>query len=393
MTQTLRTPETRTASRREHPMTTYYLLAGSTILLLVLGLAMVLSASTIVSLQEHGSAYTLWFRQVMFAIFGLIVMFAASRMSVASYRKLAYPLMVFSLVTLVLVLFIGHAVAGQRNWIEIYGPFRLQPSEFAKLAFVLWAADLVVRKQNLMNQWKHLLVPVVPVGLLIVLLVLAEGDFGTAIIILPMIGAVLFVNGAPMRIFGLGAVGVLALVAVQSLTKGYRMDRIHYWLHPEDDPMGKGFQLLQARAAMGSGGWFGLGLGASREKWVGLPEAHTDFIYSVVGEELGLFGSLLVICLFATIIIAGLRLAMRTTDPFVRTASAAAVAWISTQALLNLCAVLQLLPITGVPLPLVSYGGSSLVPTLFVLGMLMSFARIEAGRPARERPAARASAR
>jgi cell division protein FtsW len=374
-------------------MTTYYLLAGSTILLLALGLAMVLSASTIVSYQEHGSAYTLWFRQLMFAVAGLVVMFIASRMPIASYRKLAYPLMGFALVSLVLVLLIGHSVAGQRNWIEIYGPFRLQPSEFAKLAFVLWAGDLMARKQNLMNQWKHLLVPVVPVGLLIMVLVLAEGDFGTAIIIMPMIAAVLLVNGAPMRIFGAGAVGALILVAAQSLTKGYRMDRIFYWLHPEADPLQKGFQVLQARAAMGSGGWFGLGLGASREKWVGLPEAHTDFIYAVVGEELGLFGSLLVIGLFATIIIAGLRLARRTSDPFVRTASAAAVAWISTQALLNLCAVLQLLPITGVPLPLVSYGGSSLVPTLFVLGMLMSFARIEAGRPARERPAARASAR
>ena len=393
MTQTLRPPEAKVAPRLEHPMTTYYLLAGSTILLLALGLAMVLSASTIVSYQEHGSAYTLWFRQLMFAVAGLVVMFIASRMPIASYRKLAYPLMGFALVSLVLVLLIGHSVAGQRNWIEIYGPFRLQPSEFAKLAFVLWAGDLMARKQNLMNQWKHLLVPVVPVGLLIMVLVLAEGDFGTAIIIMPMIAAVLLVNGAPMRIFAAGAVGALILVAAQSLTKGYRMDRIFYWLHPEADPLQKGFQVLQARAAMGSGGWFGLGLGASREKWVGLPEAHTDFIYAVVGEELGLFGSLLVIGLFATIIIAGLRLARRTSDPFVRTASAAAVAWISTQALLNLCAVLQLLPITGVPLPLVSYGGSSLVPTLFVLGMLMSFARIEAGRPARERPAARASAR
>jgi cell division protein FtsW len=137
---------------------------------------------------------------------------------------------------------------------------------------------------------------------------------------------------------------------------------------------------------MGSGGWFGMGLGASREKWVGLPEAHTDFIYAVVGEELGLFGSLLVIGLFTTIVIAGLRMARRTSDPFVRTASAAAVAWIFTQAFLNLGAVLQLIPITGVPLPLVSYGGSSLVPTLFVLGMLMSFARAEAGRTPVGRP-------
>ena len=393
MTQTLRAPAVETAPRREHPMATYYLLLGSTILLLVLGLAMVLSASTIVSYNETGSAYTLWFRQVMFAVAGLVAMFMASRMSISTYRKLAYPLLIFSILALLFVLIKGHAVAGQKNWIVLYGPFRFQPSEFAKLAFVLWAGDLMSRKQQLIHQWKHLLIPFVPVGVLMVLLVLAEGDFGTAMIIIPMIGAVLLVNGAPMRLFAVGTAAALSLVAFQSLLKGYRVDRYTAWLHPEQVAATTGFQVLHARSAMGSGGWFGMGLGASREKWVGLPEAHTDFIYAVVGEELGLFGSLLVIGLFATIVIAGLRMARRTTDPFVRTASAAAVAWIFTQVFLNLGAVLQIIPITGVPLPLVSYGGSSLVPTLFVLGMLMSFARAEARRPDRERPAARASAR
>ena len=365
-------------------MTTYYLLLGSTILLLLLGLAMVLSASTIVSYNETGSAYTLWFRQVMFAVVGVIAMFAASRLPVSTYRTLAYPLMIFAVLALLFVLVKGHAVAGQKNWIVLYGPFRFQPSEFAKLAFVLWAGDLMCRKQALIHQWKHLLVPVVPVGMLLVLLVLAEGDFGTAMIIIPMVAAVLLVNGAPMRLFVGGTVAVLALVAVQSVGTGYREQRYQAWLHPEQFAGAGGYQLLHARSAMGSGGWFGMGLGASREKWVGLPEAHTDFIYAVVGEELGLFGSLLVIGLFTTIVIAGLRMARRTTDPFVRTASAAAVAWIFTQVFLNLGAVIGLIPITGVPLPLVSYGGSSLVPTLFVLGMLMSFARAEAGRPARE---------
>lgn len=389
MTQTL-APQLETSPRREHPMTTYYLLLGATVVLLLLGLAMVLSASTIVSYNETGSAYTLWFRQVMFAVVGVIAMFAASRMPVSTYRKLAYPLLIFALLTLVFVLLKGHSVAGQKNWIVLYGPFRFQPSEVGKLAFVLWSGDLMARKRNVLNQWKHLLIPVVPVGLLLVLLVLAEGDFGTAMIIIPMIAAVLLVNGAPLRIFGLGAVGAIGLVAVQSLTKGYRMNRYQAWLHPEQAANDGGYQVLHARAAMGSGGWFGMGLGASREKWVGLPEAHTDFIYAVVGEELGLFGSLMVIGLFTAIVIAGLRMARRTSDTFVRTASAAAVAWIFTQAFLNLGAVLQLIPITGVPLPLVSYGGSSLVPTLFVLGMLMSFARAEAGRQPVERSSSRA---
>ena len=175
--------------------------------------AMVLSASTVLSYQIFGSAYTLWFRQVMFAVVGLVAMVAASRMPVTFYRRLAYPLLIFAVVSLVAVLVIGHSVAGQRNWIELGGPFRFQPSEFAKLALVLWASDLMARKQGSIHQWKHLLVPLVPVALLIVGLVLLEGDVGTALVMVPMLAAVLYVNGAPMRLFVAGALAVLGGVA------------------------------------------------------------------------------------------------------------------------------------------------------------------------------------
>ena len=370
-------------TRSEHPLATFHVILGATLLLLVLGVAMVLSASTVESYREFGSAYTLWLRQLMFAMLGVVAMVVASRLPVSFYRRMAYPTLMFALGTLAVVLVVGHSVAGQRNWIEVGGPFRFQPSEFAKLALVLWGSDLMARKQGLLDQWKHLLVPLLPVLGLMVVLVLLEGDLGTALILVPMVAAILYVNGAPTRLFAAGGVVVLAGVAALSLGKSYRLARFASWLDPSNDAMGSGWQVLHGQSALGGGGWFGVGLGASREKWGWLPEAHTDFIFAVVGEELGIIGTLLVVGLFAAIGLAGLRLARVTSDPFVRTASAATVAWLLTQALLNMGAVLQLIPITGVPLPLVSYGGSSLVPTLVALGMLMSFARAEAGRPTR----------
>jgi cell division protein FtsW len=372
-------------------MATYQVLLGATLLLLILGVAMVLSASTVESYRVFGSAYTLWLRQLMFAVLGLVAMVVASRLPVRFYRRMAYPTLVFAVLTLVAVLVVGHSVAGQKNWIELGGPFRFQPSEFAKLALVLWGSDLMARKQGTIDQWKHLLVPLVPVVGFMVALVLLEGDLGTALILVPMLAAILYVNGAPARLFVGGAVVVLGGVALLSVAAPYRLARFSSWLNPGKDSLGSGWQVLHGQSALGGGGWFGVGLGASREKWGWLPEAHTDFIFAVVGEELGIIGTLLVIGLFAAIGVAGLRLARVTSDPFVRTASAATVAWLLTQTLLNLGAVLQLIPITGVPLPLVSYGGSSLVPTLLALGMLMSFARAEAGRPAgppARRPAA-----
>ncbi len=211
------------------------------------------------------------------------------------YRRIAYPTLVFAFVTLAAVLVIGHSVAGQRNWIELGGPFRFQPSEFAKLALVLWGSDLLARKQGLLDQWKHLLVPLVPVVGLMVLLVLLEGDLGTALILVPMLAAILYVNGAPARLFVAGGAVVLAGVAVLSLGKSYRLARFASWLDPGNDALGSGWQILHGQSALGGGGWFGVGLGASREKWGWLPEAHTDFIFAVVGEELGIIGTLLVV--------------------------------------------------------------------------------------------------
>ncbi len=358
-----------------HPMGLYYLLLGAALALLGLGLLMVLSASSILSIKLYDSAYTLAQRQLLFAVIGVILMFVGSRLPVHVWRKLAWPTLVGALILLMAVLVIGVEVSGQRNWIDIAGPFRLQPSEFAKIALVLWGADLLARKEPILSSWKHLLVPFLPVTGLVVLLILAEGDVGNALLISVIAAGMLFAIGAPLRLFVvLGTVGLLGIAAL-TMAAPYRMSRFTSWLDPSADRLGDGWQVTQGQFALGTGGWWGVGLGASREKWGSLPEAHTDFIFPVIGEELGLVGTIAVLALFAIVAFVAFRLVHSADDTFVRIASAGIGTWIVFQAVVNIGAVLSLLPITGVPLPLVSYGGSSLLPLLTAIGMLLSFAR------------------
>jgi cell division protein FtsW len=366
----------------QHPMAPYYLILGAAMLLLVLGLVMVLSSSGVESYEIYDSAFTLFSRQAIFAVIGVVAMLVISRLPIPVFRRFALAFLVFSIFLLLLTFVpgIGAPVNGQRNWIRLFGPFRLQPSEFAKLALILWSADLFARREAYLNQWRALLVPFIPMVAVVVGLVVLEGDLGTAIVLCVIVAALLFVVGAPMRIFlGFGAVGLMGIAAL-SLTAGYRMKRFTAWLNPEADLDGAGWQLTQGKVALGTGGWWGVGLGGSREKWGALPEAHTDFIFPVLGEELGIFGALTVLGLFAAITIFALRMAIRTHDSFVRITCVGIVAWIVGQALINLGAVLQLLPITGVPLPFISYGGSSLLPSLMAVGVLLAFARQEAVR-------------
>jgi cell division protein FtsW len=359
----------------QHPLSTYYLLLGTTLLLLVLGLIMVLSASSIESFRIFGSSYTLAQRQGMFAVFGVVAMLLASRTSVEFWRGFAWALLAIAFVLLVAVLVIGVEVAGQRNWIEIIGPFRLQPSEFAKIALVVWGAAQLTRGP--VDTWRRLLLPVLPVAVVMMLLVLAEGDVGNTLMLAAITMGLFFAAGAPARLFAIFAATIVTGVLLLTLAAPYRMQRFTSWLNPDADPLGFGWQLNQGQYALGTGGFWGVGLGASREKWGSLPEAHTDFIFPVIGEELGLVGTLTVLGLFALLAFAIFRLSRRTADPFVRLAAAGVGAWVVVQAVVNIGAVLGLLPITGVPLPLVSYGGSSLVPTLVALGMLMAFAKAE----------------
>ena len=362
-----------------HPLSTYYLLLGTTLLLLILGLIMVLSASSIESFKIFGSPYTIVQRQAMFAVVGVVAMVFASRTSVQFWRAFAWPLLVVAFTMLVAVLVIGVSVAGQRNWIDIVGPFRLQPSEFAKIALVVWGASLLSRRNRELDSWSRLLLPLLPVAGLMMALVLMEGDFGNTLMLAAITMGILFAAGAPMRLFAILGGVLLTGVVLLTVAAPYRMERFTSWLSPSADPMGVGWQVRQGQYALGTGGFWGVGLGASREKWGSLPEAHTDFIFPVIGEELGLFGTLAVLALFGILAFAIFRLSRSSSDPFVRLAAAGVGAWIVVQAVVNIGAVLSLLPITGVPLPLVSYGGSSLVPTLVALGMLMAFAKQEPG--------------
>jgi cell division protein FtsW len=353
-------------------LTSYYLLLGSVLLLLGIGLMEVFSASTVNNLVNGRPMLSSIQNQAVSAGLGLPLMWLASRLPPKVYRALAYPAMVGTVALLLLVLAVGTTHNGNKNWL-ILGPITVQPSEFAKLALVLWGADLLVRKEKLLRTWDHLLVPLVPGAVLIIGLVMLGGDMGTSIIIV----AIVFVL--------MSAVGLAALAII---TRPSRARRFTGFLNPDADPTGTGYQAVQSFHALAGGGWFGVGLGASRQKWGALPEVQTDFIFAIVGEELGLIGTLTVLALFLALAYAGIRIALRTPDPFVRLTAASVAVWLSAQMMINLGAVTGVLPIAGVPLPFVSYGGSSLLPSLIAVGMLMSFARrrLEPIDPEPDRP-------
>ncbi|MGY4974286.1 putative lipid II flippase FtsW [Streptomyces nigrescens] len=383
----LRGLHTRLKRAWDRPLTAYYLILGGSLLITVLGLVMVYSASQIKALQS-GLAPTYFFRkQLLAAVLGGGLLLAASRMKVRLHRGLAYPLLAVSvfLMCLVQIPGIGVAVNGNQNWISLGGPFQMQPSEFAKLALVLWGADLLARKQDkrLLVQWKHLLVPLIPVAFLLLGLIMLGGDMGTAIILTAILFGLLWLAGAPTRLF-VGVLGAATLIgALLIKTSANRMSRLACIGATDPGPGDQCWQAVHGIYALASGGFFGSGLGASMEKWGELPEPHTDFIFAITGEELGLAGTLSVLALFAALGYAGIRVAGRTEDPFVRYAAGGVTTWITAQAVINIGAVLGLLPIAGVPLPLFSYGGSALLPTMFAIGLLIAFARDE--------PAARAA--
>jgi cell division protein FtsW len=260
--------------------------------------------------------------------------------------------------------------------------FNLQPSELAKLGLALWGADLLVRKRKLLGEWKHLLVPLVPVVGLVAVLVMLEPDMGTTIVVSAVLMALLWVVGAPGRVFGALLTAALTLGALLAVAEPYRLRRLTSFSDPcsATHRLDQGFQACQGLQALNTGGLFGLGLGASREKWAGgLPNPYTDYVFAIIGEELGLLGTLTVLLLFAILTYAGVRIAKRTNEPFARLAATGITVWIAVQALVNMATVVGLVPITGIPLPLISFGGSALILTLFGLGMLLSFARTEPG--------------
>jgi cell division protein FtsW len=362
------------------PLTSYYLILGITTLLLALGLVMVLSTSSAAQLSEGASPYSGFGHQLLGVLIGLPCMWLAARASPAVYRAAAYPLMFVSVVGLLLVPVIGVSSGGATRYLTI-GPFPFQPSELAKLAFLLWGADLLARKDKLrqLNDWRHLLIPLLPGAGILAMLVMLGDDLGTTFLLLVIFLTLLWVIGTPVQLYA-GILGMIGLVLVILIVvAGYRFQRLNMFFHPTANPVGVDQQPIQGKLAVGSGSWFGVGLGASKQKWGWVPDDTTDFIFAILGEELGLVGTLCVTLLYGGLAFAGLRIARRATDTFVRLAASGATAWIVVQALVNIGAVLGLLPITGVPLPLVSSGLSSLLVTMVTLGMLMSFAKREPG--------------
>jgi len=382
----------------ERPLASYQIVLGTTSLLLGIGLIMVLSASSIFALVNYGSSFAIVIRQIIFAVLGIAGAVVAARMPLSLLRKLILPFLLGS-VALIGATFIpgvGITVNGNRNWLPLFGGFQLQPSEFAKLALVLWIADLYARRQKYLGTPRYVLTPMVPVAGAVALLVVGQHDLGTAVVIFAVIVGMLWIAGLPGRQMGaiLAALFVGLLVAVAN--SPHRVERFLNFTNPQADPDSAGYQSIHGMMALANGGFWGVGLGNSRQKWGSLPEAHTDFILAVVGEELGLLGTLVVLTLFIVLGFAGMRIAMRTREPFVRYAASGITIWLLIQAIINIGMVLGLLPVIGIPLPLISYGGSSLLVTLVALGILLNCAKTEpgakralaAGRSSRKRASA-----
>jgi cell division protein FtsW len=298
------------------------------------------------------------------------------RLPYRAWKKLAAPFLALTVILLLLALHpaAGQSAYGASRWIAI-GPLTVQPSEFAKLALVAFAAMILAKKGDKLHEPLHVLLPLAPVLLLVAGIVILQHDLGTTIVICGTAFVMVFAAGVRGRHLTVATLAGLAAGAYLVLGTAYRRTRFLGFLHPQADPRGAGFQLTQGLISLGSGGWFGVGLGASRGKWQTVPNAHTDFIFAILGEEMGFIGELVVLACFVTLIFAGVRIALRAPDVFGRLLAAGITAWIGIQAIVNLGAVTGLLPITGVPLPLVSFGGSALIVMLAAIGVLASIAR------------------
>ncbi len=366
----------------DRPLTSYYLLVGASGLLLVIGLVMVLSSSSVSSFRETSNSYSTFLRQLTWVFLALPFVVVAVRLPHRALRLLAWPALLVSVLLLALTqTSMGVTVNGNKNWLAL-GPIQIQPAELAKLAVILWCSHIYATKERLLGDWRHTLVPVVPLMALVVGLVVLGHDLGTALVLMSIVLGLLWVVGAPGKMF-VGSILVAGVAALGlAASSEERMERLTSFADPFASFQGAGWQAAHGIFAMSSGGLFGKGIGASQQKWGDLPAAHTDFIFAVLGEELGLVGTLLVLALFLTIAFAGLRVAQRTTDPFARYMAAGITVWLAAQMMINVGMVLALLPVIGIPLPLVSYGGSALLPSLVALGLLVSTARHEPGAQA-----------
>ena len=354
----------------------YHLLVLVTLGLVAFGLVMVYSASSARALLSSDAPSYYLKRQAIYAVMGLVALVILSRLDFHRLRHATQPLLAATFILLVAVLAIGTAVNGARRWIPI-GFMNFQPSELAKLVLALWTAALLARKPA-PRTLGELAKPIGVVVGLACALILIEPDLGTAIAIAIMVSAILVVSGTRLRLLASAAGIATSVVLLAIWLEPYRRERIFSFLDPWHDPQGAGFQSVQSMIALGSGGFFGVGLGESVQKIYYLPEASTDMIFAIVGEELGLIGAMGVIAAFAVFAYAGFNIALHCRDPFGKRLAAGITALICGQAAVNMSAVMGIAPLTGIPLPFVSYGGSSLVVGLAAVGILLNIASNDA---------------
>jgi cell division protein FtsW len=359
------------------PLASFHLLLAICALLIVIGLVMVLSASAVISLNQGSSAYAVFGKQVVFVLVGLLLFWIGVRVPLRQIRAMSPIALWVCILMLVLVLTpLGSTLNGTRSWFRL-GPMSFQPVEFAKLALALWGAHMLVVKRGLLHQYRHLLVPVVPIALLMFALVMLQPDLGGTVTLGVVLIALLWFAGAQLRLFGGLALGGLAGVVLLAIGSSYRLERVVSFLNPGEDDQGASYQANQALYALADGGLFGKGLGQGPSKWQYLPNVHNDFIFALIGEELGFVGCALVLGLFGTLAVVGMRVATRNIDPWIRMVAATLTVWLVAQAAINICYVVGLLPVTGITLPLISSGGTSVVTTMLVFGVLANCARHE----------------
>lgn len=355
------------------------ILFGAILVLVLFGLVMVFSASAVMASEPYGSSYYFVFRQGIWAALGILVMVAVMNID---YRQWRNPQFIFPALALLWILLV--AVYLTPRWHETHrwfhvGPLNFQPSELAKILIVIFFAYFLDRRRNSVNDIRHTLLPLGLVTGLTVILILKEPDLGTSLAICLICAAMLFAAGLHLRYFVGATAAAVPLLYVVIFHVAYRHNRLLGFLHPESDPLGKGFQMLQSLIAVGSGGILGVGLMEGRQKLFFLPEPQTDFIYAVISEEWGFIGATLVLVVFAVILWRGLRAAVCCSDHFGKLLAVGITVLLVGQALVNMSVVIGLLPTKGIPLPFISYGGSSLLMNLIAAGVLLNISQHATG--------------
>ncbi|MBX7431677.1 putative lipid II flippase FtsW [Mycobacterium sp. Y57] len=371
-------PRTRVGAWLNRPMTSFHLIIAVAALLTTMGLTMVLSASGVYSYDQDGSPWAVFGKQVLWTAIGLVAFYVALRTPVAVMRRFAFAGFALTIVLLVLVLIpgIGKVANGSRGWFVVAG-FSMQPSELAKIALAIWGAHLLAARRMEQASLREMLVPLVPAAVIALALIVAQPDLGQTLSMGVILLGLLWYAGLPLRVFVSSLVAILVSGAVLAVSEGYRSARVQSWLNPAADSQGSGYQARQARFALANGGIFGDGLGQGTAKWNYLPNAHNDFIFAIIGEELGFIGAAGLLCLFGLFGYTGMRIARRSADPFLRLLTATATLWILSQVFINVGYVVGLLPVTGLQLPLISAGGTSTATTLLMIGIMANAARHE----------------